>query len=147
MYDRILVPLDGSPTAAAGLGEALKLARAMGSTLVLLHVIEDFPVAMEMASAATWEAVTSGLRENGSRVLDEASARASAQGVKAETVLHDAGGLRVCDLIVDAATAQKADLIAMGTHGRRGVQHALIGSDAERVLRQAPVPVLMTRAA
>jgi nucleotide-binding universal stress UspA family protein len=53
---------------------------------------------------------------------------------------------RVCDVIVDQARQHQCDLIVMGTHGRRGIEHALVGSDAERVIRQAPCAVLLVRA-
>ena len=62
-----------------------------------------------------------------------------------ETRLEDAAAARVCDLIVQQAGERKCDLIVMGTHGRRGIAHALIGSDAEQVLRMSPVPVLLVR--
>ena len=145
MYQRILVPVDGSHTAERGLREAVALARLCRASVVLLHVIEVYPVMMEMASATTWEQVTTDLRAQGERLLDQARQRVIAEGVACEAHLEDAAAARVCDVIVDQARAQRCDLIVMGTHGRRGVRHALIGSDAERVLRMAPVPVLLLR--
>jgi nucleotide-binding universal stress UspA family protein len=145
MYRRILVPLDGSATAERGLQEALGLAKAFDSVLVLLNVLELYPVMMEMATATTWQQISDDLRTQGQRVLEKAHERARAAGVASEAVLEDANG-RVCDVIVEQAGKRECDLVVMGTHGRRGVQHALIGSDAERVLRQSPVPVLMVRA-
>ncbi len=145
MYHRILAPIDGSATAERGLHEALGLARAFDSSLVLLHVVEVYPMMMEMATATTWERVTTDLREHGRQVLDKAHDAAKAAGIASETHLEDAAAARVCDVIVEQARAHQCDLIVMGTHGRRGIEHALIGSDAERVVRESPVAVLLVR--
>jgi nucleotide-binding universal stress UspA family protein len=145
MYRRILVPIDGSKTAQRGLDEAFGLAKACGSSLVLLHVIEYYPVMMEMATATTWEQVSTELRTHGQRVLQRAHEAATAAGLASEIHIQDAAAARVCDVIVQQASEHKCDLIVMGTHGRRGINHALIGSDAERVLRLSPVPLLMVR--
>jgi len=146
MYARILVPIDGSDTALRGLQEALGLAKAFDSSLVLLHVVEYYPVMMEMATATTWEQVTTDLRREGQKVLESAHDAAKAAGVACESHLEDAAASRVCDVIVDQARQHRCDLIVMGTHGRRGIEHALLGSDAERVIRQAPCAVLLVRA-
>ncbi|HET9822069.1 MAG TPA: universal stress protein [Burkholderiaceae bacterium] len=146
MARRILVPVDGSPTAQRGLEEALRLARPLDASVVLLHVVEVYPMMMEMATAATWEAVTTDLRRHGQEVLDRAREAALAQQVACEAHLEDASAARVCDVITSQARAHDCDLIVMGTHGRRGLEHALIGSDAERVVRQSPVPVLLVPA-
>ncbi len=146
MARRFLVPVDGSPTAQRGLEEALRLARPLDASLVLLHVVEVYPMMMEMATSATWEAVTTDLRRFGQEVLEQARAAALAQGTAAEAHLEDASASRVCDIITEQARTHQCDLIVMGTHGRRGLEHALIGSDAERVVRQSPVPVLLVPA-
>jgi nucleotide-binding universal stress UspA family protein len=147
MYRRILVPIDGSDTAERGLQEALKLATLCDASLVLLTVVEYYPVMMEMATATTWEQISSDLREYSQRVLDKAHDSAKAVGVASEAHLEDAAAARVCDVIVDQAREHQCDLIVMGTHGRRGVEHVLIGSDAERVVRLAPCAVLLVRSA
>lgn len=146
MARRILVPVDGSATAQRGLEEALRLAAPLDATLVLLHVVEVYPMMMEMATSATWEAVTTDLRRHGQEVLEAARAEALAQRIPAEGHLEDASAARVCDVITDQARVHDCGLIVMGTHGRRGLEHALIGSDAERVVRQSPVPVLLVPA-
>lgn len=146
MYRRILVPLDGSATSQRGFDEALGLARAFGASLVLLHVVEGYPMMIEMATATTWEQVGTGLREEGRRVLDVAHAAAQSAGIASETHLEDAAAARVCDVIVARAREHRCDLIVMGTHGRRGIQHAMVGSNAERVVRMAPCTVLLVRA-
>lgn len=145
MYRRILVPIDGSDTADRGLQEALKLAKLCNASLVLLSVVEYYPVMMEMATASTWEQVSTDLRQYSQRVLDQAHDRAKSAGIASEAHLEDAAAARVCDVIVDQAREHRCDLIVMGTHGRRGLEHALIGSDAERVVRSSPVAVLLVR--
>jgi nucleotide-binding universal stress UspA family protein len=147
MYRRILVPLDGSDTAQRGLQEALGLAKAFDSSLVLLHVVEYYPMMMEMATATTWEVITTDLRAHGQQVLERAHDAAKAAGVASEAHLEDAAAARVCDVIVDQAREHRCDLIVMGTHGRRGIEHALIGSDAERVIRMSPTPLLLVKSA
>lgn len=144
-YRRLLVPLDDSPTAQRGLDEAISLARDLRSTIVLLHVTELVPMVPEVASAEAWDAIREGLRAAGRQVLDAAATRVRAAGVACETALGDADARRPADAIVDEATAKGCDLIVMGTHGRRGLGRALLGSDAELVLRQSPVPVLLVR--
>lgn len=146
MYDRILVPTDGSATAQQGRAQALALARRLDATVVLLHVVEPYPYGMEFADADTWESLLGGMREQARALMASESALAASAGVKAETLVIEAPGERVCDVIVAQARQQRCDLIVIGTHGRRGVSHALLGSDAERVLRLSPVPVLSVRA-
>lgn len=145
MYRRILVPIDGSDPAQRGLQEALGLAKAFDSSLVLLHVAEIYPMMMEMATATTWEQITTDVRAYGQRVLERAHDAAKGAGVASETHLEDSAAARVCDVIIEQARQHHCDLIVMGTHGRRGIAHAVVGSDAERVIHQSPLPVLLVR--
>ena len=133
MYAKILVPLDGSPTAFRGFEEAVALARALGSKLVLMHVIDTFPVAVEM------------VRQQGETLLAKGKETAGNHGVAVETRLVEARTERVADTIVQEARDAGCDLVVMGTHGRRGFNRVLMGSDAEIVLRYCPLPVLLVR--
>jgi nucleotide-binding universal stress UspA family protein len=146
MYQRILVPIDGSPTAARGLAEAIALARELKATLRLLNLTSDFALMVEMSSAIDFEKYREGLNQFGQRLLAEASEQAKAQGVACETSILDLRGNRVADAIVEEARKSRCDLIVIGTHGRRGVSRAVLGSDAENVMRSSPVPVLLVRA-
>jgi nucleotide-binding universal stress UspA family protein len=146
MYSRILVPIDGSPTAQRGLTEALALAKRLDAALVLLHVVDAYPMMIEMATSTTWDRISEGLRQMGRTALEAAHAAATKQGVPCESVLEDVAAARVADVIVEQAKSRHCDLIVMGTHGRRGAGRALLGSDAELVLRLSPVPVLLVRA-
>lgn len=145
MYRRILVPIDGSTTAERGLQEAIGLAKTFDASLVLLSIVEFHPMTSEMASASAWELLCAGLREHHRAVLDRAHDAARSAGVASEAHLKDAAAARVCDVILAAARDHACDLIVMGTHGRHGLERALIGSDAERVLREAPCAVLLVR--
>lgn len=146
MYRRILVPLDLGAASQRGLQEALKLARAFDASLVLLHVIETYPLVMDMSGTVVIEQIAGLLRASGRELLERAHADARAAGLASETWLEDAATARVAEVIVEQARQRRCDLIVMGTHGRRGVERALLGSDAERVLRNAPCAVLLVRA-
>ena len=146
MYTHILVPVDGSPTSDRGLEEAVKLARLTGARLRLIHVVDQlvYAVGMDGVGAMTADLIPM-LREAGEKILKKANARVEASGVPVETVLFDSFTGRVCDLVVAEATNWHADLIVLGTHGRRGVGRVFMGSDAEQIVRLAPTPVLLVR--
>jgi nucleotide-binding universal stress UspA family protein len=146
MYKRILVPVDGSATSAKGLGEAIRLAKLTGASLELVNVVDGMSLALGVEAYATYsQDVLAALRDGAREILDNAQARAASAGVGADTKAIETFGARVADLIVDEAVAAKADLIVIGTHGRRGIGRWLLGSDAEQILRLAPVPVLLVR--
>lgn len=148
MYQRILVPLDGGPTSRKGLSEAIRLATLTHGRLRLMHCIDGLSFSLVMdAYAGTAGEWLAELRTAGSKLLDEAKLAASAAGVAAETVLFDDVEGPVADRVVREATSWPADLIVLGTHGRRGVGRMVMGSSAEQILRTAPVPVLLIRAA
>ncbi len=145
MYKRILVPVDGSATSVAGLTQALGLARDQRAKVKLLHVIDEFGVFTTPDGGLNAGAVISALKRGGRQVLARAVRRAASRGLKPEAALVENLSGRVADIVVEQARRWRADLIVMGTHGRRGVHRALLGSDAELVVRQAPVPVLLVR--
>ena len=146
MYQRIIVPIDGSATAAAGLDEAIAMARLTGAELRLMHVLDATAYATGFEPGVVYcSEVIPQMKRAGTRILEAAKARAEAGGVTAEGLLLDTVAGRVCDLVVAQAVSWGADLIVIGTHGRRGVGRFFMGSDAEQVLRMAPVPVLLVR--
>lgn len=147
MYQRILVPVDGSPTSNLGVTEAVKLARLTGATLKFLHAVDMMSLALSPEiSMATSPTVYDVLREGGKSILSAAAKVAKEAGIPCETVLTDTLSGRVCDVVSDEAAKWEADLIIIGTHGRRGVGRLLMGSDAEQISRHAPAPVLLVRA-
>ena len=148
MFKKILVPVDGSPTANKGLLEAVKLAKSQKATLIVLHVVDENVVTQSaMGGGYFIEGLLEGLLENGKKVLAKAVADAKKQRVTVKPVLIEDIGFTVAEIIVAQAKKLKADVIVLGTHGRRGVSRLLMGSDAEGVVRTTTVPVLLVRAA
>jgi nucleotide-binding universal stress UspA family protein len=147
MYNKILVPVDGSPTSVCGLHEAISLAKDQHGTVRLVHVVDEFLMDSGYGSAqiVDYQTFLSAVRETGKLTLDKMVRMSREQGIEAESELLETIGGRAADLIIEAARSWPADLIVMGTHGRRGVRRLLMGSDAELVLHSAPVPVLMIR--
>jgi nucleotide-binding universal stress UspA family protein len=146
MYKRILVPVDGSPAAAAGLREAIKLASARpDSTIRLLHVLEPLPALQGMEVIITG-ALLRNMTAFGEKVLRDARALVERHGIRAETVFQKRAQKRAADGIVREARRWKADAVVMGTHGRRGFSRAVLGSDADMVVRDITVPVVLVRA-
>jgi nucleotide-binding universal stress UspA family protein len=146
MYQRILVPVDGSGCADRGLSEAIALARLTGGRLRLVHVIDEPFLALgsDGAIGASADLITLA-REAAQRVLADASTKVRLAGIAVDSVLLDTFDGRLCDLVVGEAKAASSDLVVIGTHGRRGVDRFLLGSDAEQILRLSPVPVLLVR--
>lgn len=142
-YERVLVPLDGSPLAEAVLPFAEKLAGPVDSELLLLRVVEPLAPAAALAAAGVPAPDELFLRQvEARRYLDEVARRLGDKGLRVRTLL---GHGPAASEIVAVAKAERADLIAMSTHGRGGLGRLLFGSVAEAVLRAAPVPVLMVR--
>jgi len=141
---RILVPTDFSPTADAALDYAFGLAERFGASLQLLHVLDD-PFVFEGMSAEAYIAEAPVLR---SAMLEEARDKLAHRAgprqarVQVETEVLFGHGART---IAEYAAERGVDLIVMGTHGRTGFAHLLLGSVAERLVRTAPCPVLTVR--
>ena len=147
MYHRILVPIDGSSTSNQGLDEAIKLAKLTGASLRLIHVVDPltFATGIELYGAYAGNVIPL-MKEAGEKILEQARTLSATSGVKVDTLLFDSLAVRVSDTVVEQAKAWDADLIVIGTHGRRGVKRLMLGSDAEQIVRMAPVPVLLVRA-
>lgn len=143
MYGKILVPVDGSSTSLKGLAEALKLAGVLKARIRLLHVVNELILDPALTPSVYYDRLIEGMRETGKAILDNARTIATQQGTDVEVELVESIGGRASDYIVAAAQQWPADLIVMGTHGRRGVSRLTMGSDAELVARSAPVPVLL----
>jgi nucleotide-binding universal stress UspA family protein len=145
MYGKILVPVDGSETSTRGLNEAIKLAKAQGGQLRLVHIVNEFILDYTYSPALYATNLIESLIKAGREVLDTAEKAVKREGVRVETVLIESIGGAAADLILAQAKLWSADLIVMGTHGRRGLARLAMGSDAEQVVRAATVPVMLVR--
>ncbi len=146
MFKRILVAVDGSDTAELALQESIRLAKEVQAQLRLVYVIDV--VNLNLGSEFHFPSPASGaLAKMGQDILDKAGAVVSTAGVPVETALIriDTLGQRIPEMIVADAEAWPADLIVIGTHGRRGLSHLFLGSVAEGVVRVATKPVLLIR--
>lgn len=142
MPQRILVPLDGSPLSLDALRHALETFDA--ADIVVLHVIDPI--------GAVYGAEGSGFldaggwyereKERGEEICDEAAEMAAEYGRDPERVIEVGPPART---VVDYATDHQIDHVVMGSHGRTGIAHVLIGSVAEAVIRRSPVPVTVVR--
>ncbi|UIF86004.1 universal stress protein [Cupriavidus sp. UYPR2.512] len=145
-YSKIVVAVDGSSTSDLALGEAIRVAAPGGATVLALYVV-DTGTPMFDAGYYDPSQLQKAFVESGQRALQAASQRLAAAGVAHETRLvteapvpGDMGAS-----INEAARQWGADLLVIGTHGRRGVRRLVLGSVAEAVLRQSTMPVLLVR--
>lgn len=144
MYQKILVPTDGSETATCGLREAIKLAKDQHAQIRLIHVVDEF--VMVSPYGIVVDSVIDQLCAAGKAILANAQEMVQAAGIKVDTQLVEAFGTAAGEHIAKAAREWPADLIVCGTHGRRGMRRIVLGSDAEYLVRHASVPILLIRA-
>jgi nucleotide-binding universal stress UspA family protein len=142
LYDRILVPTDGSEVSEAAAEHAVALAAEHGATLHVVYVVDTASVA-GLTPDATWEGVSDLLYREGESALDAVREMAEERGVPVETTYAEGTPARE---IVRYAEREGCDVVVMGTHGRGGIDRLLLGSVAERVVRSCSVPVLTVRA-
>uniref|UniRef100_UPI003BEF3A4F universal stress protein n=1 Tax=Burkholderia arboris TaxID=488730 RepID=UPI003BEF3A4F len=144
MYSNILVALDGSDTSSRALDAALTLASETGARLTPVYVVDFLVPAYDMYGYDP-SILVDAFREEGLRVTEDAARRLKARDVAGTPQISNVepAGEDIPHRIVRLADETEADLIVMGTHGRRGVQRLFLGSVAERVLRLATCPVLM----
>jgi nucleotide-binding universal stress UspA family protein len=144
MYQNILVPVDGSDTAAKALREAIQLARSLSSRIRVMHVLNSTPWIAQGVPGAIEELLTE-LRSRGESIIHEAKTAVRSAGIEVDHRLIEALGDRVGEIIIAEANDWPAQLIVCGTHGRRGLKRLLVGGDAEYIVRHSPVPVLLVR--
>ena len=141
LYERILVPTDGSDATARAVEEAVDLAAAHGATIHALYVVNTASFA-SIPTESSVEGVSDMLEREGNAALDAVETVATEGGVPVERVQLDGSPARE---IIRYAEKADCDLIVMGTHGRGGIDRLLLGSVAERVVRSSTVPVLTVR--
>ena len=140
-FQKILIAVDSEPIAAHAADIGVELASSLGAAVALIHVIAASPAYGVETGISPNELLTDAEQE-GKRLVAGYRQRLSLQPSALEFVVT---GIPA-DEIVKAAKAWSADLIVIGTHGRGGVQRALLGSVADGVMRNAPCPVLIIRA-
>ena len=145
MYSKILVAVDGSDTSLHALQQAIELARNLSATLRIVHVVDMnwLPLAPELAIDI--EAISVVRRSAGEKILAAARETAQKAGLEAESTLMETETptQHVAETIAKEASRWPADLVVLGTHGRRGFERMLLGSVAEGMARRSPVPVLL----
>ena len=141
MYERLLVPTDGSPESMEAVDEAVALAAAVDADLAALFVVDtrDYSTLPE----GKWVSIADELEREGERALEAVERRAADAGVATSTAVvrgvpHEA--------ILSHADDVGADLVVMSTHGRTGIDRFLLGSVTEKVIRSTALPVLVIRA-
>ncbi|WP_175956991.1 MULTISPECIES: universal stress protein [unclassified Burkholderia] len=147
MYKRILVAVDGSDTSRHAFDAALALAKSHGAELQPFYVVENAAIYYNVPGYDP-SVLRDQLVEQGNALAKDFTALMQAAGVKGETKLSEATSLNdVSSLILDGAKAFDADLLVLGTHGRRGFRRLVLGSIAEQCVRHASLPVLLIPAA
>ena len=144
MYNRILVPIDGSDTSNSALKEAITLAKDQRSTLRLFHVV-DLTMTYSSVQAPHMPEHQDALQAEGQKVIVDASTLVRKEAIQYDSECITTFDKHIYDSIAEEAKRWPADLIVIGTHGRRGVRRLLIGSVAEGLARVASKPVLLVR--
>ncbi|RYF70841.1 MAG: universal stress protein [Comamonadaceae bacterium] len=145
MFTHILVPVDGSETSMIAVSKASGLALAFGSRITLIHVIDNYPfIGVGADYALGQNEYLAAATSSANAALARGVAALAAEGLHSDQRVID--GHVVHEGIVDTAVALNADLIVMGSHGRSGIEKLLLGSVTQRVLQEAPMPVLVVKA-
>jgi nucleotide-binding universal stress UspA family protein len=147
MYERILVATDGSTLSKKAVTHAIGLAAATGAVLVALKVVPRYPQAYFEGSiplnAKEVARIEAQWTEEAQKAVDAVQNAAQAKGVTAKGIVTRSD--IVSDAIIAAAKKQKADLVIMASHGRKGIKRLLLGSETQQVLTHCQVPVLVLR--
>lgn len=145
-YKRIIVAVDGSETADLALMHALDLAKSLQAKICIIYVIDACPNA-NLALGMDFDRWREIIKEDGLSILDRAKQIAEKNNVLIETQLVEImDASKISQKIIETALSWKADLLIMGTHGRRGFNRLILGSVAEETIRIAPIPILLIRA-
>ena len=145
MYRQILIPTDGSPLSLAAIDHGVAFAKAIGANVHFFTVtapVQVYGVAGELLVGG-YDDYTRAAREEGARRLAAAEARATAAGVPCSSSMVESD--HTWDAIIDAANGAGCDLIAMASHGRRGLGALVLGSETLKVLTHSTIPVLVFR--
>ena len=146
MYKKILVAVDGSATSKLALAEAVRLAKAFQSTVRAVYIVDSPAMLFDVGYYDPTELRKSFIQA-GTTLLGEIEESLAKDGVPQETALVETEGIGedVAAALQRDAAKWGADVVVIGTHGRRGLAHAMLGSVAEKFIRQATTPVLLVR--
>jgi nucleotide-binding universal stress UspA family protein len=147
MYRHFLIPVDGSDASKAGLREVVRIATPDVSRVRVVHVIDSSVGRDSYNPGTVGDTINQASRDNGTVILAEAREFLAKYDLHAEFILIESHGERVAGRIIAQAREWPAHLIIMGSHGRRGLARAVMGSEAAEVFRESPTPVLLVRAA
>ena len=147
MYQRILIPTDGSKLSAKAVQAAGQLAELTGAQLLFLNVVPRYPVSYFeggiTASMTEVGKLEKQWSDKAQALVDQLKGKAEARGIKAKglTIRSDL----VAETVIACAKKNKCDLIVMASHGRKGIKRLLLGSETTHVLTHSPLPVLVLR--
>lgn len=148
IYKKIMLAIDGSDTSNTAINEVIKFTRGQDVHLRIIHVVDETFI-YTGGPAFDYLSYIAVCREEGQKILDAAEKTiASQSSIKAETSLIELKPLqgRIAEVIVEEAKEWSADLLVIGTHGRRGFSRLFLGSVAENIIRIAIMPILLVRA-
>jgi nucleotide-binding universal stress UspA family protein len=148
MYKRIMVAIDDSFMTSKVLGAAIELARTTGAQLAICHAVDETIFAQRNVAMMLPNSVGKAeykMRLGAQGLLGKATETARAAGVEAEARLIESEEKHVSDMLAEASSEWNADLLIVGTHGRRGVERFFVGSVAERLVRKAETSLLLIR--
>jgi nucleotide-binding universal stress UspA family protein len=137
--------MDDSDCAKAALKEVIKLAADRPREVQLIHVIDSLHRNEALPEGSLGAIMQDTPRNEGHKLLEEARAILAREGIEATPVLVESSGRRPAVVINEHVRHWAADLIVMGTHGRRGVSRLVLGSEAAEVVGRALIPVLLVR--
>jgi nucleotide-binding universal stress UspA family protein len=145
MHSNILVAVDGSEASRHALAQAVELARRLAARLHIVHVVDMGWLPLGPEVAIDIDALSAARRNAGEKILAEACDEARKAGFEVDAALIETGtpDEHVAEAIAGEAARRAADLLILGSHGRRGFQRLMLGSVAERAARLSPVPVLL----
>lgn len=145
-YKRILVAVDGSEASTLAMQEAIKLAKDQQAILRIIYVADEFVIVGD-GVPFDFTQYENAVRGYGLSILNKMESLAQEAGISVESgiIENTEHSVRIPEKIVQEATNWQADLLVIGTHGRHGFSHLVLGSVAEGVIRMASIPVLLVR--
>ncbi|MEI7429423.1 MAG: universal stress protein [Betaproteobacteria bacterium] len=148
MYKRIMVAIDDSFATSKVLDSAIESARQHGAKLAICHAIDETIFAQREAAimlSSSVGQVTRNLKESAREFVDLAAEKARKAGVEVETLIVESELGHVAEMLAQASAEWQADLLVVGTHGRRGVERFFVGSVAEKLVSKASTSLLLVR--